>query len=104
MLRHSRSAQLEIALERGIRRCNLPPPKWDMQFDPHRGWRADFGWPDRKLLVDIVAETGVNSGHDCEKHNEAVFLGFRVLRFTVEQVRTGAVFEVLQRALNGNLA
>lgn len=65
-------------------RCAVQPVR-ELRFHPTRRWRFDFAWPDQKLAVEIDGRgrhqtvTGVRG--DCEKHNEAVRLGWRVLRF-----------------------
>lgn len=67
-------------------------PVREFRFHPEREWRFDFAWPDAKLAVELE---GVGTGskgkgrhqrlpgmrEDCEKYNEAVRLGWRVLRF-----------------------
>lgn len=72
------SALLEVAL-----------PGWDLvrehRFHPVRLWRWDFAFPSQLLAVEIDGRgrhqtvAGVRS--DCEKANEAVRMGWRVLRF-----------------------
>lgn len=59
-----------------------------------RDWRADFAWPDHKLLVELEGGTFTNGRHvrpkgfraDCEKYNAAQKLGFIVLRYTSDMV------------------
>lgn len=70
----------------------FPKPTLQFRFHPERLWRADFAWPDQKLLVEI--EGGIwmrgGGGHshpmgiekDIEKHNAAVALGWRLIRVT----------------------
>jgi len=62
-------------------------------FHPTRKWRFDFAFPAAKVAVEIDGRARGNPGtpgrhqtvdgvrRDCEKHNEAVRLGWRVLRF-----------------------
>ena len=55
------------------------------RFHPTRQWRFDFAWPSQKLAVEIDGrgrhQTVVGVRADCEKMNEAIRLGWRVLRF-----------------------
>lgn len=62
-------------------------------FHPTRKWRFDFAFPAAKLAVEIDGRARGNPDSpgrhqtvdgvrkDCEKHNAAVALGWRVLRF-----------------------
>lgn len=78
-------------------------------FHPKRRWRFDFAFPDVKLAVEI--EGGVwmkKSRHtsprgfmgDIEKYNEATNLGWRLLRFTPEQVKKGMAINAIEGLLN----
>lgn len=86
---------------------NLPVPETELRFHPTRRWRFDFAWPDRKLAAEVDGATWTNGRHtrgsgyerDCEKLNAAVLLGWRVLRFTTGQIKSGAAYPVLQEAL-----
>lgn len=55
------------------------------RFHPTRRWRFDFAWPSQKLGVEIDGrgrhQTVAGVRADCEKMNEAIRLGWRVLRF-----------------------
>lgn len=63
----------------------MPAPVREYRFHPVRKWRLDFAWPDIRLGIEIDGRgrhqtvAGVRS--DCEKHNEALKMGWRVLRF-----------------------
>ena len=63
----------------------LPEPVREYRFHDTRRWRFDFAWPDIKLAVEIDGrgrhQTVVGCRSDCEKANEAIRLGWRVLRF-----------------------
>lgn len=54
-------------------------------FHPTRKWRFDFAFPSVKVAIEIDGRgrhqtiSGVRG--DCEKHNEAIRMGWRVLRF-----------------------
>ena len=79
----------------------------EYRFSPDRKWRFDFCFPDEKLGVEI--EGGIWSGGrhthplgytmDMEKYNEAVLLGFAVLRFTPESAKSGRAIEVVKNFL-----
>ncbi len=77
----------EDALEARLKAEVLPiaQPVREYRFHPERRWRFDFAWPDIKLAVEIDGrgrhQTVVGVRNDCEKLNEALRLGWRVLRF-----------------------
>jgi very-short-patch-repair endonuclease len=60
-------------------------PVREHKFHPTRRWRFDFAWPSIKLAVEIDGRgrhhTVAGFRADCEKINEAIKLGWRVLRF-----------------------
>lgn len=74
-----------------------PDPKPQVEFAQALGrkYRADFCWPlPVGLIVEIQGGTWVQGGHsrgagqtrDCQKHNAAVALGYRVLYFTSDMI------------------
>ncbi len=70
-----------------------------------RKWRADFALGVRHwcILVEVEGGVGGKSRHtsgqgfknDCEKYNTATALGWRVLRFTTEQVTSGMAINAI---------
>ena len=72
-----------------------------------RRWRFDFCWPLDRLAVEVDGGVFSNGAHvrgthytsDCEKYNEAILLGWRVLRFTGQQVTDGYALDCIRRAL-----
>lgn len=101
------ASALEIALALYIRIVRLPPPDQEYRFAPPRRFRFDFAWPDHKLAVEVEGgtwgksrhTTGKGYGKDCEKYNLAVLMGWRVLRFTGDMVRSGEAIGVIQEAM-----
>lgn len=82
----------------------------EYKFHPKRKWRADFHIVGKKILVEV--EGGVWSGgrhtrgkgyiSDMEKYNAAVVMGYQVLRFSTEQVKSGLAVQQIE-AIVGNL-
>jgi very-short-patch-repair endonuclease len=74
---------------------------------PERQWRADFRLLDHPVLIEVEGGQEGTSRHrsyygfpeDCVKYNHAAMLGWRVYRFTSEQVKDGTAREFLERAL-----
>ena len=84
----------------------------EVQFARPRRWRADFIAfrhlnPGPRVLVEVDGGTWAGGRHttgsgfaaDCEKLNEAVLLGYRVLRVTPAMVESGAALALIERAL-----
>jgi very-short-patch-repair endonuclease len=77
-----------------------------------RKWAFDFAWPAIKLAVEIDGGTASGKSRhsfgkgyegDCDKLNTAVDLGWRVLRFSTNQVTTGKAIETTIRMMKGKL-
>jgi very-short-patch-repair endonuclease len=96
MAKQTRKSQLEerfLAAWR-FQFPQLPAPTMQHKFHPRRLWRFDFSWPDSKLAVEIDGGSFVRGGHsrgagqakDFEKHNAAVQMGWRLLRFNTKQM------------------
>jgi very-short-patch-repair endonuclease len=86
-----------------IRAARLPPPRTQVQID---GFRADFLWPERKLIVEV-------DGYPFHSHRRAferdrrrdaahVAAGYVVIRFTWRQLNEEplAVVATIARALD----
>lgn len=76
---------------------DLPTPEREHLFAKEamgRKWRFDFAWRQHKVAVEIEGGTWSGGRHntgsgiqaDCEKYNAAIVLGWRVLRFTTNDV------------------
>lgn len=96
-----------------IRAAGLPEPILEYRFHPKRRWRFDLAWPDQMIACEIEGgawmqtDTGRGKGHahpkrfekDCEKYSEAAVAGWRLIRATPEQVRSGQAVDWLSRTL-----
>lgn len=79
----------------------------EYKFHPKRHWKADFHIRGTKILVEV--EGGIWTGgrhtrgkgfiHDMEKYNAATVLGYQVLRFSTEQVKSGLAVRQIERLL-----
>ncbi|QDT39750.1 hypothetical protein [Stratiformator vulcanicus] len=94
-------AQFEALLNRaevlGVE--GIPDYVREFAFDTDRKWRFDFAWPWPRMKVAVELEGGIlsdgPSGHrskggvlrDIEKYNRAAELGWRVLRYSIVDVR-----------------
>ena len=79
----------------------------EYQFHPTRKWRSDFYITDTKLLIEVEGGIWTNGRHtrgsgylgDMEKYNEASKMGFTVLRFSTQQVKSGFAIKEIQQFL-----
>lgn len=75
----------------------------EYRFHPVRRWRFDFALAEYKLAVEVEGGTYARGRHtrgggyaeDCIKYAEAVCLGWRVLRFTTDQVEDGTAMKYI---------
>lgn len=77
----------------------------EFYFHPERKWRADFHLIDKKILVEV--EGGIWSGGrhtrgkgylgDMEKYNAATMMGFQVIRFSTDQVKSGHAIQQIEK-------
>lgn len=62
-----------------------PVPEREFKFHATRDWRFDFAWPAARMALELEGrgrhQTVDGVRKDCEKHNEAVRLGWRVFYF-----------------------
>ena len=98
-----------LPLDRLCQVAGLPKPEAEWRFHPTRRWRFDWAFPDEKHKLAIEVDGGIfvagrhtrGAGvlKDMEKLNAAAILGWRVLRFTPQQVKTGEALAVIAEAL-----
>jgi len=77
------------------------------RFHPVRKWRFDIAFPHRFIAIEV--EGGVYTGgrhvtpkgftDDCEKYAVATLLGWRVLRVTGEQIKSGQALKWAEELL-----
>lgn len=76
----------------------------EYKFHPERKWRADFYITGTNILIEV--EGGIWSGGrhtrakgylgDLEKYNAAAVMGFTVLRFSTEQVKSSLAIKQIE--------
>jgi very-short-patch-repair endonuclease len=90
-----------------IKAAKLPEPKREYRFHGERLWRSDFCWPGHLLIVEFEGGVYTHGAHvrgkhfesDCEKYNAAALMGYRVLRFTIDMVTSGAALQTIEKAI-----
>lgn len=94
----------ETVLATHLKACKISFEQ-EYKFHPERKWRADFLITGKKILVEV--EGGIWSGGrhtrgkgylgDMEKYNEAAAMGYTVLRFSTEQVKSGLALKKIEQ-------
>src|SRR5690606_18149941 len=77
----------------------------EVKFHPERKWNAAFHLVGKKILVEV--EGGIWSGDrhtrgkgyigDMEKYNAATMMGFQVIRFSTDQVKSGLAIQQIEK-------
>lgn len=86
---------LQAILDAGV------PGIWYREFTFHeaRDWRLDVACPARKVGVEVDGGAHRVKGRflrDIEKHNALMFAGWRYLRCTPQQVRSGEALALIR--------
>jgi len=98
---------LEALLALQIRACGLEPPVRQAQLIPSRRFRCDFAWEPERLIVEVEGGEWIRGAHvrparfsrDCVKYAELAIRGWRLIRVTGSQVRSGQALRWIERAL-----
>lgn len=96
----------EVLLATHLKACKINFEQ-EYKFHPKRKWRADFLITDTKILVEVEGGIWMVGGGrhtrgkgyigDMEKYNEAAMIGFTVLRFSTEQVKSGLAVQNIKK-------
>ena len=105
--RRAFDSELEMILANRVAIAGLPLPEQQFRFCPTRRWRADFAYPDAKVLIEVDGGTWTGGRHvrgkgfeaDCEKTSTAAALGFRVIRVTRGMIESGQAVDLIRQAL-----
>jgi len=95
----------EALLLQEIAEAGFDQPEQQHKFHPTRRWKFDFAWPDRMIAVEVEGGAWIQGRHtrgqgflnDCEKYNEAVCLGWSMIRIPTDWVGTGAIANYLDK-------
>lgn len=90
-----------------LRMAGVEMPQREFRFHPTKGWRFDMAWPERMFAVEADGGTWTKGGHvrgkhfesDCEKGNEAILLGWRVMHMTTDMIHDGRALVFIERFL-----
>jgi hypothetical protein len=84
--------------------AGLPRPAREHRFHPGRRWRFDYAWPPELVALEVEGGAWTTGRHtrgqgfidDMAKYNQAALLGWKVLRFTPDQLAAGDALPVLR--------
>lgn len=90
-----------------IAAVGLPAPARDQQLVLPRQFKSDLCWPDRRLFVECDGAEWASGQHgrgqgmkdDCVKWNLLTLAGWRGLRFTGTQIKSGYALDTIEHAL-----
>jgi hypothetical protein len=81
---------LSDKVDKAIAEAGLPAPQAEYRFHSVRKWRFDRAWPELKLALEIDGNGRHNTiagmANDDEKINEAIILGWSVLRVNAKLI------------------
>ena len=111
IIRQARSGNhdYERMLAAQLEHCGCMPPVFEYRFAPPRKWRADLAYVQQRILIEIEGGRWNGGRHtrpkgyeaDLEKYNAAVIAGFKVLRYTPEQVKNWTAAQEIATVLLG---
>lgn len=79
----------------------------ELKFHPKRRWRFDFAIPSKMIAVEVEGGAWIGGRHtrgagfvkDLEKYNEALRLGWKVIRVTPQQLRTEYTLQLIKELI-----
>ena len=107
LIRKAKSTALEDLLLADLAKLGLPVPEREYRFHHIRRFRFDMAYPDHMLAVEVEGGQYIRGRHqrpagfalDCTKYNLAALMGWTVLRFTGEMVKSGQAAREIAAAL-----
>ena len=102
-------SDLEELLFSQIQLVGLPTPEREYRFAPPRRYRADFAYPEQKILVEVQGgiytrgahSRGIGLERDYEKLNLAQILGYKVFQFSRKMIESGEAITILEKLFHG---
>ncbi len=100
-------SNLEETLAFQIQAIGLPAPEREYRFHDKRKWRFDFCYPKIQLAIEVQGGTWNRGAHgrgsgiaqDYKKNNAAVLLGWRIMYFTSDMIKSGQAVNDIEAAL-----
>jgi very-short-patch-repair endonuclease len=88
--------------------AGLPVPETEYRFYSKRQWRADFAWPDKKLILEVEGGAWTGGRHtrgsgyikDLEKYNTMAMLGYRLIRVVPKSLHSVATLDLIRLSIH----
>lgn len=101
----------DLYMTAGCKLCELPKPTKEHKFAKERKFRFDYAWLDTKLAVEIEGGIWIQGRHtrgsgykkDMEKYNLATKYGWRILRFTPQELKKEETYIFIKECLENCL-
>jgi len=85
----------------------VPEGKMEYRFTLSRRFRFDYAWPDHMIALEVEGGSWIGGRHtrgagfarDMEKYNLATMSGWRILRCTPREMKTGAAARMVLAAI-----
>jgi very-short-patch-repair endonuclease len=82
-------------------------PEFMFAAELKRKWRFDFAIPEAMLAIEIEGGLWITGRHnrasgfvkDMEKYNTAATLGWRVLKFTPQEIQKDSTYQTIKKCL-----
>jgi very-short-patch-repair endonuclease len=117
MTKKAEQEQFEDLFDFHLRAERAPVFLRQHQFALHLGreWRIDFAWPEIDLKVAVEIQGGIwqrdggahshpiNIMRNMEKYNALAALGWRLLQFSTDQVKSGSALQYTMTVLRGEV-
>ena len=89
------------------KQSGLPEPVAEHCWHPTRKFRADFAWPEHRIILEVEGGIWVSGKHgrgsgivkDIEKQNEAAALGWLYLRCQPKELLSVRTTEYIRQAI-----
>lgn len=102
------TSKYEILAQIQLNKRAFPAFVREYRFHPDRRWRADFAFPEYRVIVEIHGGIWTSGRHtrgsgfakDREKSNAAQLLGWIVLEFTPAEIKNETWINTLRQALS----
>lgn len=107
MAKTSKKLTHEAIVKAMCKEYNIAFPEAEYKFLPNRKFRFDFCWPDKMLAVEVEGGVWIGGRHtrgsgfvkDMEKYNLATCAGWRILRFTPQELRESQTYCMIEECL-----
>lgn len=89
----------------------IPVAEYLFAKELKRKFRFDYCYPEKKIAIEIEGGVWINGRHnrpsgfikDMEKYNIACLLGYRILRFTIQDLKKISTYLTIKEVLNESI-